>query len=136
MADAAVRLRWQGEGLIFTGGPEGGPTGIFDGDGRAGPSPVLTLILALASCSGADVIDIAGKMRVAVGALEIDVEGDRAPEPPRRYTALRVTYRVAGVDPGDHDNIRRAVRLSEEKYCSVFHTLRSDVSYTSDIEFT
>lgn len=135
MPDATVRLRWAGAGLVFTGGGEGGPQATFDGNGRSGPSPVLTLLLALASCSGSDMIEIASKMRVPIASLDITMEGDRAAEPPRRYLAIRVTYRVTGVAPGDHDKVRRAVQLSEQKYCSVFHTLRNDLEYASDVVF-
>ncbi|MCI0436138.1 MAG: OsmC family protein [Gemmatimonadetes bacterium] len=135
MPDSSIHLRWTGEGLVFTGGRDETAEATFDGNGRAGISPVLTLLFALASCTGSDVIEIATKMRVPVATLDIAMEGDRAPEPPRRYVAIRVTYHVTGVAAKDHDKIRRAVQLSEEKYCSVFHTLRTDLDYSSDIVF-
>jgi len=135
MPDATVRLQWTGEGLVFTGGGMGGPEATFDGNGRSGPSPVLTLLLALAGCTGSDVIAIATKMRVPIASLEITMEGDRAAEHPRRYVAIRATYHVSGVAEEDHDRIRRAVQLSEQKYCSVYHTLRTDLEYASDVVF-
>jgi putative redox protein len=135
MADVAARLRWTGEGMVFTGGREGGPEATIDGEGRAATSPVLTLLLALAGCTGSDVVDIAEKMRVRLGSLEIRMEGDRAAEPPRRYRAIRLAYHVGGVQERDRPKILRAVQLSHEKYCSVLHTLRTDLEFRSNVVF-
>lgn len=135
MADVAIALRWTGVGQEFRGGAtgEGRPEVTIDGVGRAGPSPMQTLLLALAACSGADVVEILGKMRVPLSGLEVEVEGERVPEPPRRYTAVRIRYRARGVPAEAEDRLRRAVALSQEKYCSVLHTLRPDVVVESDV---
>jgi putative redox protein len=133
MADVAVAIRWTGVGEVFQGGAPGGPEATVDGVGRAGPSPMQTLLLALAGCSAADVVEILGKMRVPLAGLEVEVEGERAPDPPRRYTAVRLRYRVRGLAPEAEERLRRAVALSQEKYCSVLHTLRPDVAVESDV---
>lgn len=143
MADASVRLRWTGEGLGFRGlgspsrGQGGDPipaTEIpLDGDRRTGPSPVEALLLALASCNAADVVDILGKMRVPLDGLEVVAEGDRAPHAPRRFTAIRLHYVVRGLPPEAEPKLRQAIELSREKYCSVLHTLRPDVVVESDV---
>ena len=133
MADVAVRLSWTGEGLRFRGGGEGGPEVTVDGRGEAGPSPMQTLLLALGACSGADVVDILGKMRVTLSGLEVAIEGERTAEAPRRYTAIRIRYLARGLPAEAEERLRHAVELSQEKYCSVLHTLRPDVVVESDV---
>lgn len=83
---------------------------------------------------GIDIRMILEKGRVPLEELVVEVEGDRAPDPPRRFTALRLTVRVRG--PGEeHDaRIARAVDLSRDKYCSVFHSLRTDLDVEIAVE--
>ncbi|MFQ6046397.1 MAG: OsmC family protein [Gemmatimonadales bacterium] len=121
--------------MVFEGGgtKEGAPTVTIDGDGRRGPSPMLTLLLALAGCSGSDIVHVMGKMRVDLRRLTIDVEGTRRDEEPRRYTAIRLRYRLEG-DGLDEPKAERAVRLSLEKYCSVAHSLAPDIEIHYEIE--
>ncbi len=133
MADVVVRLSWTGEGLRFLGGREGGPQVTLDGRGEAGPSPMQTLLLALGACSAADVVEILGKMRVPLTGLEVAIEGERATEAPRRYTAIRMRYLARGLPAEAEARPRHAVELSREKYCSVLHTLRPDVVVESDV---
>jgi putative redox protein len=106
----------------------------MDSDGEAGPSPTQTLLLSLAGCMGVDVRMILEKSRVPVESLEIDVEGDRVENPPRRFRSLRLTYRLRGPGDGDQGKLERAVELSREKYCSVLHTLRPDLDLDVRIE--
>jgi putative redox protein len=134
MAAAAVRLRWSGDGQRYEGGREDGPVIVIDSDGVAGPSPTMTLLLALAACMAVDVIEITAKMRLPVSGLEVDVAGERREEPPRRFTAIRLRYEVSGVAAADEAKIRRAVDLSREKYCSVWHTLKDDIDLTIAVE--
>lgn len=133
MADIEIGLRWTGVGMQFDGSTAGGPVARVDGDGVTGPSPMQALLLALAGCSAADVVEILGKMRVPLHALEVQVEGDRAPEPPRRYTQIRVVYQTQGVPPEHAAKLERAVALSHETYCSVLHTLRPDVAISAEV---
>lgn len=131
--DVAVKVEWTGEGQLFRGGAPGGVQIPLDGRGAAGPSPVQALLLALAACTGADVVEILQKMRVPLAGLVLDVEGDRAADAPRRYTAIRLRFTVSGVPPESEERVRRAVALSAEKYCSVLHSLRPDVVVESDV---
>lgn len=132
MPDVRVDIRWAGTGLEFDGGAGGAVRVRVDGNGRAGPSPMQMMLLSLAGCTAADVVDILTKMRVPLEGLELVVEGDRAPSPPRRYERIRLEYR-ASVPEDAEDKLRRAVSLSHEKYCSVIHTLRPDVVIETDI---
>lgn len=133
MADVDVAVRWLGDGLRFEGGAVGGPVTEVDGNGRQATSPVNLLAVSLAACTAADVVEILEKMRVPLAALEVKVDGDRRPEPPRRYTRIRLEYRVRGVADEAESKLRRAVALSHEKYCSVLHSLRGDIEVTTDV---
>lgn len=123
-----ISLAWK-EGLQFVGGAPGGPPTSIDGDNVTSPGPMLTLLLAAASCSGSDVVVILKKMRVKLRELRIEVEGIRRDEEPRRYVALHFAYRIAG-DGLDESKARRAVELSLQKYCSVIHSLAPDIRIT------
>lgn len=133
MADVELGLEWTGDGLSFDGGTPDGPRITVDGDGRAGTSPMQTMLLGVAACTASDVVDILGKMRVPLTALRVRVDADRAPEPPRRYTRIRLVYHARGVPPEAEDKLRRAVELSHEKYCSALHTLRPDVDIGTEL---
>ncbi|MGH7483292.1 MAG: OsmC family protein [Longimicrobiales bacterium] len=133
MADVSVALRWRGEGLRFEGGAPDAAAVDIDGDGASGASPMQALLLALAGCTGADVVEILGKMRLSPAGLTVRVDGDRAPEPPRRYTSVRIVYELEGIQADEEPKVRRAVELSQEKYCSVMHTFRRDVRFETDV---
>jgi putative redox protein len=119
-------LTWEA-GLRFRGGEPGGPGVVIDGDNAAGPGPMLTLLLAAAACSGADVASILQKMRVNLGELRIEVTGERRDTEPRRYVAIHLAYRMAA-EGLDERRARRAIDLSLEKYCSVVHSLAPDIA--------
>lgn len=127
-------LRWTGRGLVFEGGAPEGPRVVVDGDGAEGASPMDHLLLSLAGCMGSDVRHILEKSRVPVESLEVEVEGTRAPTDPRRYQALRLSYRIRGPRPGDLGRLERAVELSRTTYCSVLHSLRQDIEIEIAIE--
>ncbi len=122
---ASVSIRWR-EGLLFEGGGAGRPPVTVDGDSRAATSPVEMLLVAAATCTAADVVDILKKMRVGLRSLEIEIQGTRREEHPRRFTAIHFLFRVAG-SGADETKVRRAVDLSLEKYCSVMNSLAPDI---------
>jgi putative redox protein len=123
-----VSLRWE-EGLRFVGGAEEGPATRIDGDNTMAPGPMLTLLLAAASCSGSDVVLILKKMRIELQDLRIAVAGQRREQEPRRYTAIHFDYHMAGTGL-NQNKADRAVSLSVEKYCSVIHSLAPDIAIT------
>ena len=134
MAAPALRLRWLGEGQRYTGGRVDGPEIVIDSDGVTGPSPTNTLLLALAACMAVDVLEITGKMRLRVSSLAVEVEGERRAGPPRRFTAIRLRYVIDGVAPEEEPKVWRAIDLSREKYCSVWHTLKDDIDLSIAVE--
>ena len=123
-----VVLTWH-EGLRFTGGAPEGPSTTIDGDNAAAPGPMLTLLLAAASCTGSDVVAMLQKMRVQLAQFRIDVTGIRREQEPRRYIAIHFDYRLGG-EGLDQAKATRAIDLSLEKYCSVIHSLAPDIAIT------
>ncbi len=114
-----VHLTWK-EGFQFEARTPSGHLFLLDsaqGMG-SGPTPMELVLVALGGCTGMDVISILQKQRQPVTGLEVVVQAERADEHPRVYTGYEVTYIIhgKGVDPRAAE---RAVRLSEEKYCSV-----------------
>ena len=126
-----ITLDWQEE-LHFTGGEAGKPAIQIDGDNAIGPGPMLTLLLAAASCTGSDVVIVLKKMRVDLQRFSIEVAGTRREAEPRRYVAMHFIYRLAGAGL-DEAKARRAIDLSLEKYCSVIHSLAPDIKITYDL---
>lgn len=89
-----------------------------DGSGGTGPTPAELLPVALAGCTGMDVISILMKMQQQVTRFEVTVDFERASEHPKVYTSLTVTYHVEGTDL-DPAKVDRACVLSRDRYCSV-----------------
>jgi len=134
MLDVHVRnatITWEGD-MRFRGGHEGGPTSLIDADGKEAPGPMVTLLIAAAGCAGADVVSILQKMQVTLKTLTIQASGRRAPEHPKRYLTLHFVYRMTG-EGLDEAKARRAIDLSHQKYCSVLHSLNSDIAITYDL---
>ena len=129
-----INLAWQGDMRFVGGGPDG-PTGTIDADNAVAPGPMLTLLMAAAACAGADVVSIVKKMQVDLTRLEIFVEGERAPDHPRRYIRIQFNFKMSG-NGLDEAKARRAIDLSIEKYCSVIHSLKADIPITWQLELS
>jgi len=84
----------------------------------SGPRPKGLMMVALAGCTGMDVVSILKKMRVEYDGLNIEVEGDLAEEHPKKYTAMKVIFKFKGKDL-PMDKLQKAVDLSKERYCGV-----------------
>lgn len=131
MADAkppvAAELIWS-EGLRF-GATSGDIATVVDGDSTAGHSPVQMLVIALAGCMSIDIVDILRKGRHTFSAFRASVTAERAPEPPRRILNASIHFHIRGDVPAAA--IDRAIALSREKYCSVWHSLKTDIELTT-----
>ena len=124
-APTTVELVWERE-LVF-GGQSGNATIVLDSAGAAGPSPVQALAFALAGCMGMDVVHILKKGRHDLHGLRILLTAERAQEDPHRITSVAIEFAVTG--PVPKDQIQRAIDLSHEKYCSVWHSMRQDIPF-------
>jgi putative redox protein len=118
-----VDLEWQGD-LRFAG-RSADTEMVLDGRSAAGPSPVQALAYALAGCMAIDVVDILQKGRHPVTGLRASLTGHRADGVPARFTTFALHYDVDGNVPPEA--VDRAIALSREKYCSVWHSLRQDI---------
>jgi putative redox protein len=126
----SAELIWS-DRLCF-GGSSGQSTIVIDGDGEVGPSPMQLAAFAVAGCMAVDVVSILTRGRHVLTGLRVSLVGGRAPEPPRHYTTLTLHFIVEGVVPAEA--VERAVSLSREKYCSVWHSFRRDISFTTTFE--
>jgi len=101
-----------------------------EGEGREGPSPFESVVLAAGGCTAFDVIEILTKEREPVESFRIELESERAKDPPRVLKKLHLLYILKG--PKEEANVKRAIELSQEKYCSVNIMLkRSGVEVTT-----
>jgi putative redox protein len=130
MSDVSVKLNWDGE-MRFTGVNAAGHETLIDGNKKAAASPVEILLEALGACTGVDVVLILEKMRTPAARLEISLEGNRQQTEPRYYTEVRLRFDIWG-DGINPDKLERAIRLSIEKYCSVYHSLRPDLKTVAE----
>ena len=101
---------------------------VIDSAGIVGPSPVEALGLSLAGCMSIDVAHILTRGRHPFRALRCHLVADRAPDNPQRVVRATLHLVVEGdVSP---EAVERAIALSRDKYCSVWHSLRPDIVLT------
>src|SRR5580704_5998265 len=106
---------------------------VVDGASKTASSPMELVLIGLCACTGYDVVSILGKKREPFTSVEVRAEAERAPTPPTVYTEIRLVYRVGG--NVSHKAVEDAVRLSEEKYCSVAAMLHETVKINYVIEY-
>ncbi|WP_448591489.1 OsmC family protein [Thermoflexus hugenholtzii] len=132
---AEVQIKWV-EKRQFVGIDSTRHSVVISGTGPedgVGMKPAELLLIALGACSAFDVLDILEKKRQKVTGLEVRVHGEQDPEPPWAFRRIHVTYRVRGRGLSQKA-VEDAVRLSEEKYCSVSATVRGVAALTHSIE--
>ncbi|MEW5717314.1 MAG: OsmC family protein [Chloroflexota bacterium] len=122
MANKTACVRWV-DGKAFETQTGSGHRGWIDsfpkeGETSKGPTPTELVLVAVAGCTGIDIVDILQKKRLDVTGLEVRVNGTQAETPPTVYTELDVEYIVRGKNiPATA--VEQAIQLSEEKYCCV-----------------
>ncbi len=97
-----------------------------------GPRPKTLMLVALAGCTGMDVVSILKKMRVDLEGLRIWVEGELTKEHPKHYSSMKVIYEFKGKNL-PMDKLEKAVKLSEETYCGVSAVYRKAMALSSEI---
>ena len=102
------------------------------GGENLGPRPKPLMLVALAGCTGMDVVSILNKMRVEVEAFNVVVEGDLTEEHPKQFSQMRVIYEFKGNDL-PMDKLEKAISLSEERYCGVSAMYRKAIGITTEI---
>ncbi len=113
----------------FVGQTGSGHTLLLDDTaGGTGPKPIELVAVGLAGCTAFDVITVLRqKYHQRVTGYQVKVEADQAERPPQVFTAVRIHHVVTGIDI-DEGALREAIRLSEEKYCSVGAMLKQTAS--------
>jgi putative redox protein len=128
----AVELIWEHD--LVLAGKSGGATMTLDSRSAAGPSPMQALAFALAGCMAMDVVHVLTKGRNEMRGLRADLTGTRAAGDPRRFTAIALHYSITGDVP--KARVERAIALSRDKYCSVWHSMRQDIELTVTFKVT
>jgi putative redox protein len=123
-------LEWLGEHRLR--GRAGGVEMVLDSPPVAGPSPVQALAFALAGCMAMDVLVVMKRGRFDLKGLTARLAAERAPTDPRRIVKVALHYTVTGDVPPDR--VQRAIDLSRDKYCSVWHSMRQDIELSTSFE--
>jgi putative redox protein len=100
------------------------------GGNNQGPPPKPLMLVALAGCTGMDVISILKKMRQDVESFELKIEGELTDDHPKKYKKIKVIYQLKGKNI-DKEKVDKAVDLSKEKYCGVSAVYKEAI----DMEF-
>ena len=98
-----------------------------------GVKPSEMLLVALASCTGVDVVEILEKKKINLISLEISATAEQDQDPPWTYRKIHLLYKVKG-DGLTEKALQQAIHLSETKYCSVAATIRGVVEITTSYE--
>jgi putative redox protein len=131
-----LNLKWD-SGMSFSTDLDGHNIVIdaaaeFGGTNK-GPRPKAMLLTALAGCSAMDVVSLLDKMRVDYKTFNVRVVADLLDENPKKYTDIKLIYELTGSNIV-REKVDKAIKLSEEKYCGVWATLKDSVKITYEID--
>jgi putative redox protein len=122
-------IKWIGEEKFTATSPSGHAITIdSDRTSNKAPGPMELVLMALGACTATDVVSILKKKRQKLEGLEVVCSGERASEPPTVWTKLEILYRLRG--SLDEAAVKRAIELSEQKYCSVSAMLQKTATLT------
>ena len=131
MPKEKVRVKWTGDKQFL--GTDSGKHSIVlsshDAANHTGSRPSDLLLIALASCSAVDVVNILQKKRLDLQKLEVEVSSTQDPDPPWTFRKIHLDFRLKGSDLGEK-SVDQAIRLSLEKYCSVAATISGKAEIT------
>ena len=132
-----AQLRWLGPDMQLEGITASGQIVKLDSTSEhtaaLGPSPLELVLQALGGCTTMDIVSILQKMRRTITALTLDINAERREEYPRIFTHIHLLYKLVSPDVMENE-LARAIKLSEEKYCSVSGMLRPTVNITTSYE--
>jgi len=134
--NGTVNIRWAGARMMLGIDSRGSviPIGFNRDEDPVWKAikPSDLLLLAAASCSAYDVVEILQKQREPMEGLDIQCSGEQITEQPYNFVSIHLKYLIKGaVNP---EKVERAIRLSEDKYCSVLATLRPSLEISSEYE--
>lgn len=135
MKNKIVQVKWTGNRQFI--GTDSGKHSIVisshDEANNTGMSPSQLLLLALASCSAYDVVNILQKKRLQLDGLDITVHGEQEPDPPWTYRQIHLKFKLTGPNLTDKA-VEQAIQLSMTKYCSVAATVSGKAEVTHEFE--
>ena len=102
-------------------------------DEGIGIKPSDLLLIAVASCTAVDVVEILEKKRMGLTRLEISSSGEQDQNPPWTFRKIHLHYKLSGKNLTEKA-VAQAIQLSEEKYCSVAATVRATAEIITDFE--
>ena len=121
-------VAWIGEEKFVATSPSGHALTVdSDRASNKAPGPMELVLMALGACTATDVVSILKKKRQALESLEVVCSGERAAAPPSVWIKLEVLYRLRGTL--DEAAVKRAIELSEQKYCSVSAMLQKTAAF-------
>lgn len=128
-----AQISWKGK-FGFEGKTESGHSVFMDvkpesGGENKGPSPMELVTVALGGCTGMDVVLILKKMKVDLESMTINIDFQRAPDHPKVFTKINLEYNFTGRNIKEED-VKRAIELSQGKYCSVSAMLKKTAEIT------
>ena len=124
---------WKGK-MVFEGKTESGHSVLMDakpevGGEDKGPRPMELLMVSLGGCTAMDVVSILKKMRTDLESMTISIDSEQASEHPKIFTKINIEYEFTGRNIKE-ENVKKAIELSQEKYCSVTAMLREKAEIT------
>jgi putative redox protein len=130
-----VNVNWL-EKMAFEGNVDGHKI-IIDANAEVGgedrgPRPKPFMLMALAGCTGMDVVSILEKMRVKLDYFNVIVEGELTEEHPKHYQSMHLIYEFKGKDL-QIDKLEKAINLSEERYCGVNAVYKKTIKMSYEI---
>ena len=132
----AINVNWTG-GMSFASEINGHKIVVdakeeFGGEDK-GPRPKALMMLALAGCTGMDVVSILKKMRVELDDFNVRIESELSEEHPKYYTKMHIVYEFKGSNL-DMEKLTKAIELSQERYCGVSASYRKAMDLTYEIK--
>lgn len=125
MGDMAFSAAIDGHSILLDASEAGGGKNL-------GPRPKNLMLVALAGCTGMDVVSILKKMRINAGGVSVRVAGSLTEEHPKHFTSMHIIYEIKGKDL-ELDKLQKAVDLSLERYCGVSAAYRKAMEITHEI---
>jgi putative redox protein len=127
-----AKVNWT-DGERFIGSASSGHALVIDSDRQrnTAPGPMDLVLIGLCACTATDVVSILRKKREPFTGVEVRAEAERAKEPPSVYTSIKLIFSISGAVA--LKAAEDAVRLSEEKYCSVSAMLKSTARITTEV---
>lgn len=133
-----VTTTWKENMLLESDNPHGNhvlmETGPDFGGSDQGLNPKALMLSSIGGCTGLDVLSLLKKMRVEVADFKVIVNGELTEEHPKYYDKVSIDYYFKGIDLNE-EKIKKAVSLSEERYCGVIKMFRAFAEVSIDIHF-